>query len=391
MTEEQRNTLEELKAEMEAAMDRMPQLSQLAMHLQRYEQFVLSFRETLAQVTDLETFHAFRRDWQESAGVVGLPAELASVNNALSRIECYNAAAVPALLSGTAHGYLPELLPEELLDIMRMANVLYEHPVDWSRIRERLIGPKTREAVYVHAVATLEPEDITEMLDEGTIKQRTIESLPYTVDKEAVYGNGENDAALQAAYRNHLAVIYLHLGKYLPDLRYMQESVRGVSFEGRPEKLKYLIRWLKEKHNIRENVLKNFPAGPPDAKENWLNEGVKIELERYTFMRDGVGEPAVRVLASIAGDEQFKALDIGNLPRETAIRLDAEAKNASLSAELTEIGVAAVTGQSGTVSRPYVKLCVTVAGEPYSIGVEQEQNHSKQMDRLFDAEMMKDG
>lgn len=185
MTEEQMKKLDNLLDEMNRAKEKnsLPLIEQ---HLARYSSFVLGLEQTLAEVTDYVSFREFQDEWKECEGIAKLPQELAAFHEYLSLVEQYNAV-VLSELAAEGDGklgvlqkrlYMPILISREERVILEDANILYMNLFNWGRVKERLVGEATRRAVYVRIAAVLDPEDITEMIKDGSIENEMIKAMP---------------------------------------------------------------------------------------------------------------------------------------------------------------------------------------------------------------------
>lgn len=381
MTEEQKTEISGLWEKTAAAREALD-LDRLEMLLARYQEFVLGMRDGIAAgIYDYKSFCEFRERWKECGKIQTLPKELTAWGQYLSLANAYNAILIPELLNGgKVTEFAPVLFTQEELDIMAAAGEVYRRPFNWERMKARLVGEGARRAVYMRAAAVLEPEEFIRMVDNGEIRMETLESLPFAAGRHDICG--DEDAGLAEDYGKHLAEIYRHYGKQLPAPVTETVPVRGVSFENRPQKLNYLIRWAR---SFCQTDSAKFSGN--DAAE--INRKVVIGLEKYIYhnQQENTDEPAVRVLATLIGDNSFVKMDIGNLPKEVAMRIDAECPDATLSAELEEIGVASVTGNGGTEARPYVKLALTTAGAPREIEHASGKNRGAEVDDLFNEEL----
>lgn len=383
MTEEQKTKIKQLWDQAAAAKGEL-NLERLSMHLGRYQEFVIGMKNSIAGIRDYDSFREFRARWKECGGIAMLPKELTAFNRYLSLANTYNAELIPELLNGgKVLEFVPVMFSQEELDIIQNAADVYRRPFVWDKIKNRLVGEAAHRAVYMHAAAVLEPENFCQMIDDGSIRMETLEHLPYVAGLHDVGGNGENDRQLQQAYAKNLAAIYRHYGKQLPEPVTEEVRVCGVSFENRPQKLNYLLRWARDLcHTSEEKIIRGDGAAD-------INQKLVIELEKYVFhnQQEGVDEPAVRVLASIQGEPEFIRMDIGNLPKEISARIDKETPDASLSAELDEIGIAPVPGRSGTETRIYVKLALTIGGGPRELARTSDRNRGAEADDLLNDEL----
>ncbi len=355
----------------------------LAMHLERYREFVLNLRNSIADICDYDSFRIFRAKWKESGEIAMLPKELAAFNRYLSLANAYNAELIPELMNdGKIMEFVPVMFTQEELDIIKNSGDVYRHPFAWDRIRASLVGNQARMAVYTHAVACMSPDNFRLMIDDGSIRMETLESLPYAVCLRDITGNGENDRALQRAYQKNLVAIYEHYGKDLPDVTREEVLVCGDSFEKCPQRLNHLLEWAREYAGQSDAVVHRM-----DGKAD-INRELLIELERHTFHNKTTDkdELVIRVLATIPGDPKFCRIDIGHIPKEITARIEKETPRAMLAAELEEIGPESVPGHSGTAAAPYARLTLIIGDAPYETG-HTAQNPGAEVDDLFNEEL----
>jgi hypothetical protein len=348
-------------------MEKTCNIADIKEHLTSYHNFIPGIKKTIATIEDKQSFDAFRQKWQNTTYIGKLPKELAAFNHYMSLISQYNDLIIPVYMRGEKiEGHKPIFLNEDLLSVSKLSSMIYARPFNWAQIKNCLIGQPTRNAVYTHTVAALPPKEIIDMIKEGRIKQSTIEALPYAVSTRGVNGNGRNDDALRQNYHNHLATVYDSMGKTLPDVIEEVVPVKGVTFEGRPQKLRYLANKLKETDRQPIEVI--------------------IKLEPYTFTKDGVSEPAMRVVATLPGDASFRSLDIGNIDRNLAISIATEHEGATVVGELEEVGSFETDDNKNSV---YAKLTLQIADKPYEKEKEQskDENRSEEVDALFEEEL----
>ena len=357
---------QELKEQLDALQKSIQQIQQqfslddLERHLVRYSDFVLDIKNRLEAVENAEDFRAFRDEWKQCEGIRKLPKELSAFHEYQSLVEQYNALVIPALLQGAdTTPYRPVFMGQREFDICQNETPLYNRPFSWEKLKERLVGPATRNAVYTHAVACMEPNEIISMIEDGFIRWETITSLPYAVSVRGTNG-GANARLYQKHYHEHLSAVYDHFGYKLPDIIHREEPLKGVTFEGRPEKIRYIMQRL---------------VSPSD-------KNLVLKAERYLFEKDGVKEPAIRVIASIPRDRQFQDICIGNLDRNLAISIDKEHPNATLVLDLKEMGYFESSSESGSVRTPYAKMNLQIADRPVE-KAKKKDNHSREMDELF--------
>lgn len=343
---------------------------QIERHLVRYNDFILNIRSRLEEVIDAESFRVFRNEWKETGGIRRLPAELSLLHQYQSLVEQYNALIVPLCLEGKAPSrHKPIMITESELNIRQSETILYKRPFQWEQLKERLTGQATKNAIYIHAVACLDTIDIINMIEEGSIKQETIEALPYAVTERGVTG-GSCAKELREAYHANLATLYQHFGKILPKPVFTESPLKGVTFDGRTEKLLYIHNYLN-----RENLT--------------AEKHLQVKLERYTYQpQEGPAEPAIRVLATLPHDKQCRNIDIGNIDRNLAIQIAKEHPDATLICHIKEFDLFDMAGSNGTKHQPFMKLVVEIADKPREI--EKEKNdYSDSMDTMFHMEELR--
>lgn len=374
------NDLEQLKELRQQMRQAKQQLDMTAIQrkLTRYSDFILNFKKKLGTVVSVEDFRAFRVQWRECGSLASLPRELADFHAYLSLAEKYNSLVIRGISAGEDIEFMrtnpPMLVSETEVNILEQSAILYDRPFNWEKLRARLVGAATRKAVFTHLVACANPSEVLALLDEGAIKKETILDLPYQVSVANVYGNGTNEKELYEAYHDNLATLYDHFGMTLPPLvTFHDEPLKGITFEGRTEKLRYLLSHI---------------GAMSDSDSISYNRQVLLRAESYTFTpQEGEAEPAIRVIATIPGDRNFQAVDIGNLDRNLAISLAKDHPSGLISVSFEDVDYFERAGADGTVHQPYAKLCVQVADQPYE--KERQQNRSQEVDELFEMEVLK--
>lgn len=348
--------------------------------LTRYHDFVLDFNRRLGQVNSVEDYRSYRSQWSECGTLASLPGELANFHSYLALVEQYNALIMSAMAAGADASFMrtnpPALISETEMDVLDRSELLYRRPFNWKKLHERLVGPAARTKIFTHLIACADPEEVWVLVNEGLLKKETIQSLPYLIPISAVCGNGENEKELYLSYHDHLASLYERMDMILPPVVTMgDEPLKGVTFEGRTEKLRYLLSHV---------------GACSDYGVDTFNQKVTLRAERYLFKpAEGEAEPAVRVIASIPGDKNFQSIDIGNLDRNLAIQLAKEHPDAEIILLFEDLDVFDAAGRDGTIHQPYAKLCVQIADKPKERERQIDTDHSRAVDELFDAEVLR--
>ena len=158
----------------------------------------------------------------------------------------------------------------------------------------------------------------------------------------------------EQSYYSHLQSLYKYMDLDLPTpIIHKAEKLKGVTFDGRDDKLRYIMGQLGTCN-----------------EENMTDYRNKLALtaERYMFTKDEKEEPAVRILATIPGDKSCRMVDIGNLDRDFALRLGEYYPDADISIEVEELGI--FESRDGK-REPFMRMQVMVSDK--AVPIEKEQ------------------
>lgn len=357
--------LQEIKdgvAAKKAAID----LTRIENNLSCYKDFILNIRACLSAVRDMDDFKEFRKEWRASQAVLSLPAQLAAFHEYIAAAENYNTLLFQITESGKLRGFMPELYDEQVCGILFDSGEVFKHPFNKEYLRNCLVGDDTRKAVYMHLVAVADPSDIKKLMDAGEIRKETIQSLPKAVSvRDLTLSNGMDANAMQAQYYSHLQQLYRDMDLDLPSpIIHKAEKVKGITFEGRDDKLRYIMGQL----------------GCCD-ETNMMDYRNKLVLtaERYLYKGEKGEEPAVRILATIPGDKTCRKIDIGNLDREFALRLGEYYNDADISIEVEALGI---FESSETNRQPFMRVQVIVGDKAQPLEKEQYVNLAEAADEF---------
>ena len=370
-TETTQETIETLQAKAKEVADRKAAVAfdKLDHALSCYNNFVGNMRNRLAEVKEIDDFYDFRKEWQSSLAVLNLPAQLCQFHDYLAAAEQLNAqilhitqSAQPQVNAGDARKLLHPI-DEASMQILADSAALYHRPFNKTYLRNCLVGESTKRAVYVHLLAVCDYPEIALMASNGEIKEERIKSLPLAITaRECSLADGSDAAFHVGQYYKNLQQLYkdLHFTLPAPVVR-NDEPLKGVTFEGRDQKLRYLIGQVKDDYSR-----------------------IVLTAEPYEYTpQGGAPEPAVRVLASIPG--VCKPVDIGNLDRNLANRIGTYYKGAQLALEVTDMGIFQTNDDAR--NNPYARLRVTIA-EP-AAPMERTQDLSEELEDMFNMDELK--
>lgn len=331
--------------------------TQIENNLACYSDFILNIRIRLRDVKDMADFKEFRKEWQHSLTVLQLPAQLAAFHEYVAAAENYNTQLFMLSESGKLKGFMPELFDESVCNIFLDSREVFKHPFNKEYLRNCLICEGTRKAIYTHLVTVAQPAEIEELINAGEIKKETIQSLPRAVtirDLTVACTDKEQALNYEQSYYSHLQSLYKYMDLDLPTpIIHKAEKLKGVTFDGRDDKLRYIMGQLGTCN-----------------EENMTDYRNKLALtaERYMFTKDEKEEPAVRILATIPGDKSCRMVDIGNLDRDFALRLGEYYPDADISIEVEELGI--FESRDGK-REPFMRMQVMVSDK--AVPIEKEQ------------------
>lgn len=309
-------------------------------------------------IHDFRSFLAFREEWiQLVKALPKLQNHILSFNRYVSSVNTYNEQIL--LRDGEKTTVSPLLFNEDYFNVLTELNDLFKGSFNTKAFSELLRSDAFKKKLFTHVVSALSSEDVLMLISEGKLSAETFQKLPYEItsaDIQVPMDYLENaDNYIQAVcneYHAKLAEIYDALGYYLPDTKFRVEPLKGVTFEGRGERLLVLMNTLKDRleHGETADVIKMSEMGN-------LNNYVTLELQQYEYE----GEPAYRVLASIHGNKLFQKIDIGVLAADTAKEF-AAMQGAQFICKMNEIGIFDRMTSENTVKRtPYMKLDIGIS------------------------------
>lgn len=340
-----------------------------------YNNFVGNIKARLSEVHTIEDFYDFRKEWQSSLIVLNLPAQITQFHDYLAAAEQLNAAILRTVQTvGEPEGLskkeyydaigLMHTLDETCIEILRDSETLYAHPFNKDHLRRCLTGSATKRAVYVHLLAVCEYAQIAQMVANKEIKVETIQGLPLAITpRECSLAAGDAQADALARYYKNLQALYKDQNLCLPaPVVFKEEPLKGVTFDGRDQKLRYFIG---------------------QAKRDFSR--IVLTAERYEYTpAGGAPEPAIRVLAAIPG--VCKPVDVGNLDRNLANRLGTYYADADIALEVTDLDT--FTTSEGE-STPFMRILVTVGERAKPFVKEQTVDLSEELEDMFNMEELK--
>lgn len=352
-------------------------LERLDTGLAGYQTFCFSLAARLEQVGNLEECLELKRDWASARkGITRLKKEVFDFNQYVNMVNNFNS---QILIANEPLTIKPIFFTEEEVNILRETGVMYNIPFNEKKIYEYLASPAIKKIIYTHMIAVLEAEEVLDLISMNQISKETILSLPLeaTYQETSVAPELRQDAT--KAYAAHLREVYKHLGFEIPETIFKDEQVKGVTFDGRSEKIFTMLKLLSEKLGV---TAEKYGVDTFSAESN-PNNFISLKLERcvYHNEKENVDEPAIRVLANVRGIKNYRNIEIGYLSKDLALMIEQNHKDAYLSCSLEEVGTFVTDGKP----TPYVRIRLGITDAPKAL--EKEKDSMEDLNLLLDEEL----
>lgn len=246
----------------------------------------------ISQITDFESYKNFHQKWLYVYGSMKKsPNLIGNIMDIQNEINLYNRSLM--LSNGEKITDIPYFYSEGEFETLRLLN---QYLQEYSHNEfDFLVSKAFKEKIFKHTIAVFDQSDIGKLIDEELLSEKTLKTLPqFITEKDILCGETKNKAeAVEKQtkgienYHKNLGYAYEKFNLQLLSETSMSCKLKGVTFDGRQEKLKKLYV---------------------------TNSPISLTAEKYYYE----GEPAIRIIAECNGEK----MDIGNIDKNIAKEIE---------------------------------------------------------------------